>query len=123
MNHNAWTNGTLLDIDSLGAGGSKHHLIIANTQTKLGNLMTNSELVDLIDSIGNYEQANGLQRNEPIKVFQDEERRLDNGGKYNYHVMQDFVENTLSYMDFIEWGYPVFVNEAQQPYQKKESKN
>ena len=119
MNHNAWTNGTLLDIDSLGAGGSRYHLIIANTQTKLGNLMTNSELWDLIDSIGTYERANGLQRNEPIKVFQDEERRLDNGGKYNYHVMKDFTEN----MDFIEWGRPVFVNDAQQPYQVMESKN
>lgn len=93
MNHNAWTNGTLLDIDSLGAGGSKHHLIFANTQTKLGNLMSNSELWDLIDSIGNYEFTNGLQqKDEPNKKFMDEYERLVKGGKYDYYFISDMIE-------------------------------
>ena len=92
MNHNAWTNGTFLDIDSLGAGGSNNHLIIANTQTKIGDLMPNSKLWDLIDSVGVYESANGLQRKEPIKEIMDEYKRLDNGGKYNHYFMRDLIE-------------------------------
>lgn len=32
LNHNAWTNGSLLDFDSLGAsGGMGEHLILFNT--------------------------------------------------------------------------------------------
>lgn len=97
MNHNAWTNGTLLDINSLGAGGSKNHLILANTQTKLGNLMTNSELWDLIDSIGTYESNNGLQKtDEPNAEIMAECTRLDKGGKYNYHFISDLLENKIS---------------------------
>lgn len=91
MNHNAWTNGTLLDINSLGAGGSNNHLILANTQTKLGDLMPNSKLWDLIDSIGVYEYNNGLQRQEPIKEIMDEYSRLDKGGKYNHYFMRDLI--------------------------------
>lgn len=93
MNHNAWTNGTLLDINSLGAGGSRNHLILANTQTKIGNLMTNSQLWDLIDSIGVYEIANGLQKkDEPNKEIMAEYTRLDEGGKYDYYFISDMIE-------------------------------
>jgi len=93
LNHNAWTNGTILDINSLGAGGSRNHLILANTQTKLGDLMTNSQLWDLIQSIGTFENSNGLQReNEPLKKFIDEYTRLDKGGKVETSFIQETVQ-------------------------------
>ncbi len=99
MNHNAWTKGTLLDVNSLGAGGSKNHLILANIQTKIGNLMTNSQLWDLIDSIGSYEYANGLTKKElkesdtACQKIQKEYQRLSEGGKYNYHFISDMVKD------------------------------
>lgn len=97
LNHNAWTNGTILDLDSLGAGGSRLHLIHFNTQKYLGHLMTNRELWDLISSIGNYEYSNGLQRKTPIKVFQDEYDRLANGGKLNHSFMYDLRPSGSGY--------------------------
>lgn len=94
MNHNAWTNGTILDVNSLGAGGSRNHLIIANTQIQLSSLMTNSELWDLIGSIGTYENENGLQReNEPLKQFMQEHKRLDNNGKVESSFIQDLIKD------------------------------
>lgn len=96
MNHNAWTNGTLLDINNLGAGGSRRHLILANTQTKLGDLMTNSQLWDLINSIGEYEFANGLQRRDkPNDAFIKEYERLRDGGKYNYYFISDLLKDKI----------------------------
>jgi hypothetical protein len=98
LNHNAWTNGTFLDIDSLGAGGSRYHLVIANTQKQLGHLMTNSQLWDLIDSIGNYEYANGLQRDDEIPELMEEYKRLADNEKAK--VDRSFMDSFLSAYSF-----------------------
>ncbi len=96
VNHNAWTNGTFLDIDSLGAGGGMgKHLIFANTQDKLSTLLSNSKLWDLIGSIGDYEYKNGLQRKQAIKEFSNEFERLSNNekAKANTRFIQDTIES------------------------------
>ncbi len=83
-NHNAWTEEKILDFDSLGAGGSRRHLIIFNTQKYLGYLMSKPQLWDLLGSISNFDQT---QKKEPTKVFIDEYERLSNGGKVNSSFM------------------------------------
>ncbi len=99
---NAWYNDPL-DIDSLGAGGNKNHLIFFNTQNQLGVLMTNRELFDLIRSISDYLYKTGKQRKKPIKLWHDEYERIktnvikvDNlkykripGGKLNHSFTYD----------------------------------
>lgn len=106
LNHNAWTNGPLLNIDSLGAGGSKEHLILFNTQQKLGHLMSNSELWDLIDSIGNYEHASGLQRNDdPIKIFEDEHLRIDKGGKVDKTFLYNLTQKQNGFGKVVRGEY------------------
>jgi len=91
-NHNAWTNGTLLDIDSLGASGDMgDHLILFNTQEYLCSLSTKSELWDFLGAIGTYEYKNGLQRKTPIKIFLDEYKRIDKGGKIDASFMYDLT--------------------------------
>jgi len=83
-NHNAFTRYPL-DIDGLGAGGSKKHLIFLGTQNKLGHLMTNSELWNLINSIGDYEYQTHQQLESSLKVWDEESHRLDNlKAKINY---------------------------------------
>ncbi len=90
--HNAWTN-TPLDLDSLGAGGSRHHLIFFGTQTKLGHLMTNSEIWELIDSIGTFEYETIGNRPNPIKVWFDEYKRLnDEKQKVNHSFCYQLKE-------------------------------
>ena len=102
INYNANTKGTLLDINSLGAGGSRNHLIIANTQDKLGNLMTNSELWDLIDSIGSFEYANNLQIENSIPEFMEEYQRLQTPkAKADVCFIQDLINSKLN-KDFRE---------------------
>ena len=96
LNHNAWTNGTILDVDSLGAGGSKQHLIHFNTQKYLGYLMSNRELYDLIKSIGEHEDSS-LQRKTPNRVFYDEYERLSKGGKLNHSFMYDLRPSGSGY--------------------------
>lgn len=92
--HNAFTNYPL-DIDSLGAGGSKKHLVFAGTQHKLGNLMTPSELWDLIDSIGNYEYMAGSQRSEAIPMWEEECKRIDHENeKINHYFIYEWVRTT-----------------------------
>src|SRR3972149_635635 len=81
-NHNAYTNHPL-DFDSLGAGGSKKHLVFFNTQNQLGHLMTNRELFDLLSTIGTYEYKTGQQRKNPIKIWQNEYERIRDKSDYD----------------------------------------
>ena len=98
LNHNAFTKGVLLDLDSLGAGGSKEHLILFNTQKQVSWLMSNTELDELIDSIGVVERANDMTFDEANPLFYDEYNRLQNGGKVDatfMYDMQDIVDDTI----------------------------
>lgn len=61
---NNWFN-TEIDIDGLGAGGRKNHLIIKGTQNKLTNLLSDSELIDYIRCLSEYLSRAKLQRSEP----------------------------------------------------------
>lgn len=94
LNHNAYTKGSILDLDSLGAGGSRRHLIYFNTQNYLGVLMSKTELWNLIDSIGKYDHE---YRKKPIGVFQDEYDRLSNGGKINHSFMYNLRPSGSGY--------------------------
>lgn len=95
MLHNAFTKNSILDVDSLGAGGSKMHLIIYNTQRNLTHLKTNKELIEVINSIGNFESFNGQTFDQPNTIFYDEYQRLRNGGKVNNQFMK--------YLDIHGW--------------------
>ena len=98
LNHNTWSNNTLLDLDSLGAGGSKEHLILFNTQIKLTDLNTKSELFRAISGISEYSYHNGDQRKTPIKIFNDEYQRLVNGGKINKSFFYDLRGKFKEYL-------------------------
>jgi len=94
-NHNAYTNHPL-DIDSLGAGGGMgDHLIFLGTQNKLGPLMTKSQLWDLIGGIGDYEYQTTRQRKNPIKIWDDEYKRIDQGGKIDSGFIYDLVKKGI----------------------------
>lgn len=94
-NHNAYTNHPL-DIDSLGAGGGMgEHLVFFGTQNQLGPLMTKSQLWDLLGAIGTYEYQTGRQRKTPIKVWDDEYKRIDKGGKRDYSFTYDLAKKGL----------------------------
>ena len=98
LNHNAFTKGMILDLDSCGAGGSKEHLIVFNTQQKISNLKTKTELDELIDSIGVIDDANGLRFDEANPLFYDEYNRLKNGGKVDQtfvYDMKNIVDETI----------------------------
>lgn len=102
LNHNAWTKGSLLDIDSLGAGGGNgDHLIFFNTQEKLGPLMSPGQLWYLIDSIGTYEYNNGLQIDSPNKVFLDEYTRLGDGGKLDSTFMYNLAQKEPEFLKIV----------------------
>lgn len=94
-NHNAFTKYPL-DVDGLGAGGSKKHLIFLGTQNKLGHLMTNSELWDLINSIGDFEYQTKQQLETPLIVWYNESHRLDNlKEKINYQFADTQARATI----------------------------
>lgn len=105
--HNAYSNHPL-DIDSLGAGGSKKHLVFFNTQNQLGYLMTNRELFDLLDTIGTYEYKTNQQRKTPLKIWDDEYERIrdkvdykdgkvikTSGDKINYSFTYDLKKSGM----------------------------
>ena len=98
LNHNAFTKGIILDLDSCGAGGHKEHLILFNTQSQVSYLKTKTELDELIDSISNIDDANGMRFEEPNPLFYDEYNRLKNGGKVDQtfmYDMRDIVDETI----------------------------
>ena len=94
VNHNQWTEDKILDFDSLGAGGSRLHLIVFNTQKYLGYLMTKPELWELLSSVSNFDDT---QKETPTKVFADEYERLASGGKLNSSFMYDLRPSGSGY--------------------------
>ena len=92
LNHNAFTKGMILDLNSCGAGGSKEHLILFNTQEQISYLMTKTELVELIRSIGNMDRANYIMFDEPNPLFYDEYNRVNKGGKVDARFMYDMCD-------------------------------
>ena len=95
-NHNAYSNHPL-DIDSLGAGGSKNHLVFFNTQNQLSYLMTNRELFDLLDTIGTYEYKTNQQRKTPVKVWADEYERIRDKVDYKNNITTGGIINNKSF--------------------------
>lgn len=99
-NHNAWSDQPL-DIDSLGAGGSRNHLVFFNTQNYLGPLMTNSQLWDLLGAIGTYEYQTKRQRKTPVKVWLNEYERIQKKGeKIDYgftYKLQKTIKPTIKH--------------------------
>lgn len=94
LNHNAWTNGGLLEINSLGAGGGMgEHLIFLDTQNQLTPLLKPGDLMTVLSAIGTYDYKIGNQRKKPISIFLKEYERLRDGGKINHSFFHNFKKS------------------------------